>query len=174
MSAQSASRGKNSPVRLIFLGWLERDKGIFELIEACRRLAASHGFTLTSQGRATASAEARELVTRHELTEVIQFRGWLRGEQLRRALREADVLVLPSWAEGLAQCDDRGDGGADCGGRDPRGGHSGTDHATGAAECWWSRATPTRSPARCSEIIADRELRSSLARGGLSNRRARF
>jgi glycosyltransferase involved in cell wall biosynthesis len=92
---------QNSPVRLLFLGWLERDKGVFELIEACRRLPASHEFTLDIAGEGNSSAAARALVVRHELTEVIRFRGWLQGEQLRQALAEADVLVLPSWAEGL-------------------------------------------------------------------------
>lgn len=92
---------QNSPVRLLFLGWLERDKGVFELIEACRRLAAGHEFTLDIAGEGNSSAAARALVVRHELTEVIRFRGWLLGEQLRQALAEADVLVLPSWAEGL-------------------------------------------------------------------------
>jgi glycosyltransferase involved in cell wall biosynthesis len=92
---------QNSPVRLLFLGWLERDKGVFELIEACRRLAAGHEFTLDIAGEGSSSAAARALVVRHELTEVVRFRGWLQGEQLRQALAEADVLVLPSWAEGL-------------------------------------------------------------------------
>jgi glycosyltransferase involved in cell wall biosynthesis len=92
---------QNSPVRLLFLGWLERDKGVFELIEACRRLAAGHEFTLDIAGEGNSSAAARALIVRHELTEVVRFRGWLQGEQLRQALAEADVLVLPSWAEGL-------------------------------------------------------------------------
>ena len=89
------------PVRLLFLGWLERDKGVFELIEACRRLAGTREFTLDIAGEGNASAEVRTLVVRHELSNVVRFRGWLRGEPLREALSEADILVLPSWAEGL-------------------------------------------------------------------------
>jgi glycosyltransferase involved in cell wall biosynthesis len=92
---------RDSPVRLLFLGWLERDKGIFELIEACRKLAKSRRFTLDIAGEGNASAEARTLVAHHDLGELVRFRGWLRGEHLYQALREADVLVLPSWAEGL-------------------------------------------------------------------------
>ena len=92
---------QDSPVRLLFLGWLARDKGIFELIEACRRLVCGRQFTLDIAGEGDASAEARALVERHGLSEVVSFRGWLRGDHLLQALREADVLVLPSWAEGL-------------------------------------------------------------------------
>jgi glycosyltransferase involved in cell wall biosynthesis len=90
-----------SSVRLLFLGWLEREKGIFELIEACRELAKCRRFTLDIAGEGNASAEARSLVAKHELQEVVRFRGWLRGQDLRLALTDADVLVLPSWAEGL-------------------------------------------------------------------------
>ncbi len=88
-------------VRLLFLGWLERDKGIFELIEACRRLAGSQRFTLDIVGEGRASGEARAVVAQHGLNEVIRFRGWLRDYHLYEALRDADVMVLPSWAEGL-------------------------------------------------------------------------
>jgi glycosyltransferase involved in cell wall biosynthesis len=91
----------DSSVRLLFLGWLERDKGVFELIEACRRLAVTRRFSLDIAGEGNASGEARELVVRHNLSEVIRFRGWLNEKQLYQALGEADVLVLPSWAEGL-------------------------------------------------------------------------
>lgn len=100
VGAQRVAR-QDSSVRLLFLGWLERDKGVFELIEACRLLASSGTFTLDFVGEGNASAEARALVARHNLSDVIRFRGWLRGANLHQALSEADVLVLPSWAEGL-------------------------------------------------------------------------
>lgn len=91
----------NSSVRLLFLGWLERDKGVFELIEACRQLIPRRQFTLDIAGEGKASSDARALVARHDLSRVIRFRGWLRGLELRQAMSDADVLVLPSWAEGL-------------------------------------------------------------------------
>jgi glycosyltransferase involved in cell wall biosynthesis len=88
-------------VRLLFLGWLERDKGIFELLNACRQLSTTLLFSLDIAGEGNASAEARAVVDRHKLTDMVHFRGWLRDEALHQALRDADVLVLPSWAEGL-------------------------------------------------------------------------
>jgi glycosyltransferase involved in cell wall biosynthesis len=89
------------PVRLLFVGWLEREKGIFELLYACQQLHCGHRFTLDVVGEGHASDEARALVARYGLTEVVRFRGWLRTPDLTRALSDADVLVLPSWAEGL-------------------------------------------------------------------------
>jgi glycosyltransferase involved in cell wall biosynthesis len=89
------------PIRLVFVGWLEREKGIFELIDACRQLHPDRKFTLDIVGDGHASEEARVLVTRYGLTEVVRFRGWLQVPELTRTLIDGDVLVLPSWAEGL-------------------------------------------------------------------------
>jgi len=52
-------------------------------------------------GDGHASREAHVLVTRYGLTEVVRFRGWLQMPELTQTLIDADVLVLPSWAEGL-------------------------------------------------------------------------
>jgi len=100
VGAQRVAR-EDSSVRLLFLGWLEREKGVFELIEASRRLIKGGRFTLDIVGEGNASIEVRALVARYNLSEVVRFRGWLRGAHLHQALGEADVLVLPSWAEGL-------------------------------------------------------------------------
>lgn len=89
------------PSRLVFVGWLEREKGIFELIDACRQLHPDRKFTLDIVGDGRASAEALVLVTRYGLNEVVRFRGWLKVPELTQTLTDCDVLVLPSWAEGL-------------------------------------------------------------------------
>ena len=92
------SRGE---VRLIFVGWLEQKKGVFELLEACAELAPARRFTLDIVGEGHASAAAREKVKASGLEGVVRFRGWLSPSQVEEALAEGDVFVLPSWAEGL-------------------------------------------------------------------------
>lgn len=92
---------EGEPVRLLFVGWLEEKKGIFELIEACRLLAGSHKFVLNVVGEGNASRSAHDLVAEQGLASIVNFSGWLKGENLERAFANADVLVLPSWAEGL-------------------------------------------------------------------------
>jgi len=89
------------PVQILFVGWLERDKGVIDLIRACATLRERCDFRLKIVGDGRAAAEARELVERFGLADVIEFRGWLQTADLHAALREADVFVLPSWAEGL-------------------------------------------------------------------------
>jgi glycosyltransferase involved in cell wall biosynthesis len=101
LGAARAADG-HSPVRLLFVGWLERDKGIFELLEAARLLVSGgRRFVLNVAGDGSAAAEARATIARHGLGAVVRLRSWLAGAELEEALRESDVLVLPSWAEGL-------------------------------------------------------------------------
>jgi len=101
LGASRAAAG-HPPVRLLFIGWLERDKGIFELLEAARLLMTrGRRFVLDVAGDGSVAAEARATIARHALESVVRLRSWLGYTELEQALREADVLVLPSWAEGL-------------------------------------------------------------------------
>lgn len=93
--------GELRPPRLIFVGWLERKKGIFELLQACANLLCFHKFELNIVGEGTASGDARQFVADNRLESVVSFSGWLEEETLVQAYADADVLVLPSWAEGL-------------------------------------------------------------------------
>lgn len=88
-------------VQFVFVGWLERKKGVFELLEACRSLARSYNFKLNIVGDGAASDSAREFVRDHCLESTVTFSGWLEGGGLLQAYADADALVLPSWAEGL-------------------------------------------------------------------------
>lgn len=90
-----------TPVRLLFLGWLEREKGIFELIEACQGLSDTVPFVLDIVGDGHAMSQARVMVERSALNDKVNFYGWLQGAEKEAALARADVLVLPSWSEGL-------------------------------------------------------------------------
>ncbi|HEX4240749.1 MAG TPA: glycosyltransferase family 4 protein [Steroidobacteraceae bacterium] len=94
-------RRAGSRVELLFVGWLERDKGILDLIRACAAQGPCRVFRLVIVGDGGAAHEARELAAQLGLAASVEFRGWLQTEELRAALRDADVFVLPSWAEGL-------------------------------------------------------------------------
>lgn len=91
----------SSPVRLFFMGWLDREKGVIELLEACRRLGSDRNFTLELAGEGNVSAIVRGFVTQHGLADRVRLLGWLRGDRVGEALAAADVFVLPSWSEGL-------------------------------------------------------------------------
>ncbi len=87
--------------QLLFLGWLEKEKGIFELLHALLILSKRYCFILTIAGRGHAEMEARDFVKDNNMEGVVEFVGWVEGAEKNALMSKADILVLPSWAEGF-------------------------------------------------------------------------
>lgn len=98
---RTAQRPPGAPLRVVFIGWVEKEKGIFDLLRACSILRGAHGFTLDVVGDGTARPEAEEFCSTEGLADVVRFRGWLSQEDVRGVLARSDAFVLPSWTEGL-------------------------------------------------------------------------
>ena len=87
---------------VLFVGRLAAVKGVPLLLEAFARLREPHGdarLTLVGDGpeRATLEARAADL----GLDEAVQFTGYRTQDEVAALLAGADMLVLPSFAEGL-------------------------------------------------------------------------
>jgi len=97
--------GPGGDVRsILFLGWLEQSKGVFELIAAAARLRADPSlpeFRLVLAGNGSAAPQVRTAVNDAGLGDRVVFAGWVAGEEKRRLLAGADIFALPSHAEGL-------------------------------------------------------------------------
>ncbi len=88
--------------RLLFVGRLAVVKGVPVLLRALHQVAAEHPdlhLTLIGDGpeRAALEDEARAL----GLSGMVDFVGYKGQSEVAQALRDADILVLPSFAEGL-------------------------------------------------------------------------
>lgn len=88
--------------RLLFVGRLAAVKGVPVLLRALKEVVADHPdlrLTLIGDGpeRAVLEAEARAL----GLAEVVDFVGYQAQAEVAMALRDTEVFVLPSFAEGL-------------------------------------------------------------------------
>jgi glycosyltransferase involved in cell wall biosynthesis len=101
LGSQRSRRHNSENLKILFLGWLEKEKGIFELLEACRKLSSRYVFCLTVAGSGNAENKARAFVLEHNLQAYIKIVGWTHGLQKMKLLASADILVLPSWAEGF-------------------------------------------------------------------------
>jgi glycosyltransferase involved in cell wall biosynthesis len=99
-SARPLSQNHHAP-NLLFLGWLEHDKGIFDLLEACHEVSKSYQFKLSIAGRGHAEKQARQYVTERCMLNCVEFVGWVTGTEKDAVLKNADILILPSWAEGF-------------------------------------------------------------------------
>lgn len=86
---------------ILFLGWLESEKGIFELLQASLWLSDEYGFQLKIAGRGHAEGAARSFIEDKGLDGVVSFCGWVGEGERESLLCEADILVLPSWSEGF-------------------------------------------------------------------------
>ena len=88
--------------RMAFVGRLDPVKGALLLIEAMARVLKSHpdaSLTLAGDGPARAGAEARARALGIEGS--VRFAGFMTQGQVADLLAQSDMLVLPSFAEGL-------------------------------------------------------------------------
>ncbi|MDC0966635.1 glycosyltransferase [Alphaproteobacteria bacterium] len=87
---------------IAFVGWLEVEKGVQELMEACLMLVESGvPFFCVLAGDGTQRAWIEAFIVEHNLDRVVKLQGWLHGEELLEHYRNADIFVLPSWNEGM-------------------------------------------------------------------------
>lgn len=99
---QSAPVPKSDKVTFLFLGRIEKPKGIFDLIEviAAHRETFAAGTELYVGG----DGEVRELerlIAAHDLGTFVHYVGWISGDDKAALLNRADVFILPSYNEGL-------------------------------------------------------------------------
>jgi glycosyltransferase involved in cell wall biosynthesis len=101
-SAPAKSAQPDDECRIVFLGNLSERKGVPELIRALASPALrAHRWraTLAGDGRVE---EFRRLASELGIAGRIEFPGWVDQAGVRSACEMAEVLVLPSHAEGLA------------------------------------------------------------------------
>lgn len=87
-------------VELLFVGSLDKRKGIIELLSVLKEIP--NGWHLTVCGAFT-NDEIKKEYDRlaYELGNKIDFRGYVSGKEKRSVFSNADVLVLPSYGEGM-------------------------------------------------------------------------
>jgi glycosyltransferase involved in cell wall biosynthesis len=97
------SRGRDDIYRFLFVGRLDPEKGIFELIRAVKILkeTSSLKFKLTIAGDGDSLTVLLEYVKVNQLDRNVEFSGFVSGEILDGLYAEADCLIMPSYHEGF-------------------------------------------------------------------------
>lgn len=91
----------NSVPCVVFLGWLGKRKGFYDLLEAfhkVRRVIPCCKLECAGDGDLE---PARAFVDALGLTESVAILGWISSEKREEMLQRATLFVLPSYAEGL-------------------------------------------------------------------------
>lgn len=99
-------RGLNKSPRIIFSGRIIKEKGIIELLKACSILwAKGHNFSLKVVG--DFDYGNRSCIRENELEKYINSKSKViftgRISDMKSIYSEADIVVLPSWGEGLSR-----------------------------------------------------------------------
>lgn len=99
-------RGKNNDennrIGLLFLGAIGNRKGIFDLLEviSTHKDELENNIKLIIGGNGEVD-KLTKLITDEHLENVVQYVGWVVGDDKKRLLNDCDVVILPSYNEGL-------------------------------------------------------------------------
>ncbi|MFN3759492.1 MAG: glycosyltransferase family 4 protein [Algoriphagus aquaeductus] len=98
------ARKKRTPgvLKLLFVGRLEPEKGLPDLIHALKLINEKDQAQLTIIGEGISKIEAETLVRELEIGHKVDFKGYVAfGEQLFDAYASHDILMISSYSEGL-------------------------------------------------------------------------
>ncbi len=91
-----------SILRLLFVGRVIRSKGIYELIDACILMNKENiPYILTIIGDGSEINNIKELVKKNKLENNVILKGMLPFEETQQEYTKNDILVNPSYTEGL-------------------------------------------------------------------------
>lgn len=98
----AADGARRRPLRLLYIGRLARDKGLFEALQGLQKARwAGADAQLTIAGSGPDEAALRDAVNKLRLGGAVSFAGPVFGDDKVRLLGGADVLLFPTHAEGL-------------------------------------------------------------------------
>lgn len=93
---------ETNKLSLLFLGEIGERKGVFDLLEMVftYREELKDRIILRIGGNGDV-AKLHELINKYEVADFVEYVGWVQGEKKSMLLRTSDVIVLPSYNEGL-------------------------------------------------------------------------
>lgn len=98
---ESAEKGDDDEVIVLFLGLVGMRKGVYDLLPAFNdALTQIASLRLIIGGNGEVD-RARELVDELNIADRVEFAGWVSGDSKVDLLRRAQIYVLPSYNEGL-------------------------------------------------------------------------
>lgn len=95
-------RAEGAPISLVYLGYIYKEKGVFDLLDviANNRDRWLGHLTLTIGGQWNED-RVLNFIKDNDLGGIVKFVGWVSGDDKATILSKTDILILPSYYEGL-------------------------------------------------------------------------
>lgn len=102
-SNEDLDHREHSPLlRLLFLGLLDQQKGIYDLLQVLADHKAEFEGRVLLNVAGNGDVDSFERAVRKMgLEQLVAFHGWVSGDKKKELLLNSDVFILPSYAEGL-------------------------------------------------------------------------
>ena len=96
------TKSEEQPLNVLFLGLIGDNKGIFDMLA----MLGAHRAELTGKLRLTIGGNGevdrlKQAIKHYQIESMVNFVGWVTGDQKRCLLQESDLYLLPSYSEGL-------------------------------------------------------------------------
>ncbi|RPG57155.1 MAG: glycosyltransferase family 1 protein [Flavobacteriales bacterium TMED96] len=89
----------NSPIKVLYLGWITREKGIFDLIAAAQKVP-SMKFIFYICGDGKDINKIRDKIESSGKNNII-LKGWISGDEKLNLFKSCDAFIFPSHSEGF-------------------------------------------------------------------------
>ena len=88
---------------LLFLGQIQRAKGIFDLVDVVKAHKTEYGgkLILDIGGGMFEVEQLKKIIDDNHLDGMVKFHGWVSGDDKIMLLNTADAFILPSYTEGV-------------------------------------------------------------------------
>lgn len=97
----SSPRNSDRRVILTFLGLVGPRKGVFDLLEAVKRLSDNGLPIFLKIGGNGEIKKLNCVINELDLQDYVEYIGWVTGKKKEQLFEETDIFVLPSYGEGM-------------------------------------------------------------------------
>ena len=94
-------KDKKDNLTIIYVGWLEKQKGILELLESFYNLNKSYDLKIKFIGDGSLRGKINKYCTEKKIEDKVFISGWLSQYEILTYLESSDIFVIPSWFEGM-------------------------------------------------------------------------
>lgn len=87
--------------KILFIGRIEKDKGIFDFIEMAKELVKDDNsirFTICGDGELE---KTKQLIQKYNLQDKFELLGWVNKSEVERELKDTMIFILPSYKEAM-------------------------------------------------------------------------